>query len=108
MEPYMSKILRFALLVSCLGLILTLLPSAPASASFSAICYVTAGGLPPIRMQADADGGATFYVQTPNGDGRFFQIRPGGGHWDITEMHDLPDGNGLELDADGYPIIHQN
>jgi hypothetical protein len=103
----MSKMLRFVFLVSGLILPLALLPSAPASASFSAVCYLTSGDLAPIRITADADGGATFYAQTPSGDGRFFQIRPAGGHWEIISMHTLPDGTRLELDSDGYPIVHQ-
>ena len=104
----MSKILRFVFVISGLALLLTLLPAAPAGASFHAICYVTADGLPPIRLVPDADGGATFYVETANGDGRFLQIRPAGGHWEIHSMRSLPTGTALELDADGYPIVNQN
>ena len=103
----MSKILRFVFLVAGLGLLFAFLPSAPAHASFNAVCYITASGLPPIRMQADSDGGVTFFVQTANGDGRFFQIRPAGGHWELAAMHDLPVGSALELDSDGFPIVHQ-
>ncbi|HTG35245.1 MAG TPA: hypothetical protein VLB76_20185 [Thermoanaerobaculia bacterium] len=104
----MSKILRFVFLTSVLCLMLLFLPSAPAHASFNAICYITSGTLPPIRMQADEDGGVTFYVETANGQGRFFQIRPAGGHWEISSMHTLPEDTALELDSEGYPIVHQN
>ncbi len=103
----MSKILRFVFLVSGLGLMLAFLPSPPAHASFNAVCYITASGLPPIRMQSDPDGGVTFFVQTANGDGRFFQIRPGGGHWEVISMHNLPEGSFLELDSDGFAVVHQ-
>jgi hypothetical protein len=94
--------------ISGLALLLTLLPSAPASADFHAVCYISAGGLPTIRVEPDADGGATLYVQTSNGDGRFLQIRPAGGHWEVHAMHSLPTGNALELDSDGYPVIVQD
>jgi hypothetical protein len=102
----MSKILRYTVLI--LGLTFILLSNAPAGASFSAVCYITSSTLPPIRMQADADGGATFYVQTANGDGRFMQIRPGGGHWEIITLTSLPGGSALELESDGHPLIHQD
>lgn len=103
----MSKILKFIFLVSGLSLMLALLPSVPASADFHAVCYITADGLPTIRMQADADGGATFYVETANGDGRFLQIRPAGGHWEIHALRSLPVGTALDLDSEGYPVIMQ-
>jgi hypothetical protein len=103
----MSKVLRFVLLISGLLLTFTLLPSKPARATFNS-AYLTASGLPTIRLDPDSDGGVTFYVETANGDGRFFQIRPGGGHWEISSMHSLPTGNDLELDSNGYPIVHQN
>lgn len=102
----MSKILRLALVVSVLGLAFTLLPSAPASAHFNSI-YLTADGLPTIRMDPDSEEGVTFYVQTPNGNARFMQIRPGGGHWEICTMTNMVPGNNLELDVNGYPLIHQ-
>jgi hypothetical protein len=104
----MSKMLRLVLLVPALALILAFLPSAPAHASFNTTCSVTANGLPTIRMQGDADGGVTFYAETPDGDGRFFQIRPAGGHWELHSMHDLPDGTALQLDSNGYPIVIQD
>jgi len=104
----MSRILRVIFLVSGLSLMLALLPSAPANADFHAVCYISAAGLPTIRVEPDAEGGATLYVETSNGDGRFLQIRPAGGHWEIQSMHSLPEGSALELDSDGYPIVHQN
>jgi hypothetical protein len=104
----MSKLLRFVLLVPALALILAFLPAPPAHASFTTTCTLTANGLPTIRMQGDSDGGVTFYVETPNGDGRFFQMRPAGGHWELHSMHDLPDGTALPLDSDGYPIVIQD
>src|SRR4051794_32665851 len=107
-EPDMSKILRFVFVISGLALLLTLLPAMPANASFHAICYVTASGLPTIRLVPDADGGATFYVEAANGDGRFLQIRPAGGHWEIHSMHSLPTGTALDLDVDGYPVVIQD
>jgi hypothetical protein len=104
----MSKILRFVFLVTALSLMLALVPSSPAHASFSAVCYITSSSLPVIRMQSDADGGVTFYVQSANGDGRFLQIRPGGGHWEIHTMNNLPTSTALELDSSGYPVLIQD
>ena len=104
----MSRILRVIFLVSGLCLMLALLPSAPANADFHAVCYISAAGLPTIRVEPDAEGGATLYVETANGDGRFLQIRPAGGHWEIHSMRSLPTGNALDLDSDGYPVIVQD
>jgi hypothetical protein len=105
----MSKVSRFFLLtLPVLALTLGLWPAKPASASFTTTCAITAKGLPTIRMQGDADGGVTFYVETPDGDGRFFQMRPGGGHWELHSMHSLPEGSALPLDSDGYPIVIQD
>jgi len=100
----MSKIIRFVLLAAVLSI--AFLPR-PVHAAFNSVCYLTSGDLPPIRMQADGEGGVTFTVQTSTGDGRFFQIRPAGGHWEISSMHTLPANSGLELDSDGFPIVHQ-
>jgi hypothetical protein len=100
----MFKFVRFILLI--LIILVTFLP-VPAHASFTAICWITSGTLPPIRIQPDGDGGVTFYVETVHGDGRFFQMRPAGGHWEIVSMHSLPNDSALELDAAGYPYIHQ-
>jgi hypothetical protein len=72
------------------------------------MCSITANGLPTIRMQSDNEGGVTFYVETPEGDARFFQMRPAGGHWELHSMHDLPDGNALPLDPNGYPEVIQD
>jgi hypothetical protein len=102
----MSRILRYTFLI--LALTFILLPGPPAGASFSAVCYITSSALPPIRVQADTDGGATFYVETPNGDARFLQIRPAGGHWEVLSMTSLPSGTALELDSNGYPLVHQD
>jgi hypothetical protein len=104
-ELDMSKFIRFALLISVVSFTVF---SIPAHASFTAICWITSGTLAPIRMQPDGDGGVTFYVETAHGDGRFFQMRPAGGHWEIISMHSLPKDSGLELDSAGYPYIHQN
>ncbi len=104
----MSKLLRFVLLVPALALILAFLPTPPAHASFATTCTLTANGLPTIRMQGDDEGGVTFYVETPDGDGRFFQMRPAGGHWELHSMHSLPDGTALPLDSNGYPIVIQD
>ena len=104
----MSKLLRFVLLVPALALILAFLPTPPAHASFTTTCTLTANGLPTIRLQSDAQGGVTFYVETPDGDGRFLQMRPAGGHWELHSMHSLPDGSALPLDSDGYPIVIQD
>lgn len=101
----MSKILRFVLLAAIMTI--AFLPR-PAHATFNSVCYLTSPDLPTIRLQADGDGGVTFIVQTPNGEGRFMQIRPAGGHWEISSMHTLPAGNQLELDSAGYPIVHQD
>jgi hypothetical protein len=100
----MLKVFRFVLLAAVLAV--AFLPL-PAHATFNTVCYLTSGNLAPIRMQADADGGVTFISETANGDGRFFQIRPAGGHWEISSMHNLPGPTSLELDSDGYPIVHQ-
>ena len=102
----MSQIRRFFLLVAALSLLFVVLPSAPAGAVFNA-AYLTASGLPTIRLEPDSNGGITFYVQTTNGDGRFFTIEPAGGHWELSSLHSLPTGNDLELDSNGYPIVHQ-
>jgi hypothetical protein len=102
----MSKILRLALLVSVLGLIFTLLPSAPADAHFNSV-YFTAPGLPTIRMDPNALDGVTFYVQTANGDARFMEIHPAGGHWEICTMTSMSTGSALELDSSGFPVVHQ-
>jgi hypothetical protein len=104
----MSKMFRFVLLVPALALILAFLPTPPAHASFDTTCSLSANGLPTIRMQGDAQGGVTFYVETPDGDGRFFQIRPGGGHWELHSMHDLPAGSAIDQDSNGYPIVIQD
>jgi hypothetical protein len=105
----MSKVSRFFLLIiPVLALTLGFLPAAPAHATFSTTCVITANGLPTIRMQGDTDGGVTFYVETSNGDGRFMQIRPAGGHWEIHSMHDLPTGTALQLDDNGFPIVIQD
>lgn len=100
----MSKVLRFALLAAVLAI--AFIPR-QAHATFNSVCYLTSGNLAPIRLQADGDGGVTFIVETANGEGRFFQIRPAGGHWEISSMHTLPADSSLELDADGFPIVHQ-
>ena len=89
---------------------LTLAPSAPAHATYNSFCTVTLtdATLPPIRLSPDGQGGVTLYSQTPGGDARFLQIRPGGGHWEISVMHSLPEGHGLELDSAGYPLVREN
>jgi hypothetical protein len=104
----MSKIVRFFCVAVGLVAMFFLLPAAPAHATFNATCSITANGLPTIRLQPDSDGGVTFYVETVNGDGRFFEMRPAGGHWEIHSMHDLPDGSALDLDANGYPVVIQD
>jgi hypothetical protein len=104
----MSRIMRFLCVALGLTAMLVLLPAVPAHADFNAVCYITASGLPTIRMQSDVNGGVTFFVETVNGDGRFFQMRPAGGHWEIHSMHSLPDGSGLDLDANGYPVVIQD
>ena len=101
----MSKVLRFVVLAAVLTV--AFLPL-PAHATFNSVCYLTSPTLPTIRLQADDDGGVTFVVETPNGEGRFMQIRPAGGHWEISSMHTLPANSGLELDSAGYPIVHQD
>ena len=101
----MSKVLRYVLLAAAVAV--AFLPI-PAHATFNTVCYLTSGDLAPIRLQPDADGGVTFIAETANGDGRFLQIRPAGGHWEISSMHNLPGPASLELDSDGYPIVHQN
>ena len=62
----MSKVIRFVLLAAVLSI--AFLPR-PVHAAFNSVCYLTSGNLPPIRMQADGDGGVTFTVETPNGEG---------------------------------------
>lgn len=105
----MSKVSRFFLMtIPLLALTLGFLPASPAHAAFSTTCAITANGLPTIRMQGDADGGVTFYVDTPDGAGRFFQMRPAGGHWELHSMHSLPDGTALQLDDNGYPVVIQD
>ncbi|HEY0552866.1 MAG TPA: hypothetical protein VGG20_01265 [Thermoanaerobaculia bacterium] len=105
----MSKVSRsFLLIIPVLALTFAFLPTAPAHATFSTTCALTANGLPTIRMQGDSDGGVTFYVDTPDGAGRFMQIRPAGGHWEIHSMHDLPAGTALQLDDNGFPIVIQD
>jgi hypothetical protein len=104
----MTKMFRYLLLTASLILTVALVSSAPAHANFTTTCALTANGLPTIRMQGDADGGVTFYVETPDGDGRFFQMRPAGGHWELHSMHSLPDGTALPLDDNGYPIVIQD
>lgn len=70
--------------------------------------YILLQGLPKIRMEEMDNGDARFYVETPNGDGRFMEIRYGGSHIEIHAMKSLPAGNALELDAEGYPQIHKD
>ena len=52
--------------------------------------------------------GATVGDRIPVPDGRFMQIRPAGGHWEIHSMHDLPTGTALQLDDNGFPIVIQD
>jgi hypothetical protein len=99
----MSKTLRFVLLAAILTI--AFLPL-PVRATFNTVCYLSSGTLPPIQFEPDGQGGVTLVVETPNGEGRFMQIRPAGGHWEISSMHTLPAGNALELDSDGFPIVH--
>ena len=101
----MSTLRRCLVLILALVLISILLPSAPAHASFVNICYIVSDGLPSIRIEGDSDGGATFYVETANGDGRFLQMRPAGGHWEIHMLRSMPDGAGMALDSSGYPAV---
>ncbi|HEX4498312.1 MAG TPA: hypothetical protein VIE43_21725 [Thermoanaerobaculia bacterium] len=104
-ELAMSNFRRYLVLISASTLILAFLSGSPAQATFTTVCYITSSSLPSIRMQADPEGGVTFYVETPNGDGRFLQMRPGGGHWEIHMLHSLPDGTAMALDSEGYPEV---
>jgi hypothetical protein len=101
---------RYMLLTAGLILTLALASGAPAHATYTTTCSValTANGLPTIRMVGDAQGGVTFYVEAPDGDGRFLQIRPGGGHWEIHSMHDLPNDSAIPTDSNGYPVVIQD
>ena len=102
----MSKRFGLFLLVAAMGLMLMVMPSAPAGAVFNAD-YLTAGGLPTIRLEPNSSGGVTLYSQGSGGDARFMEIVPGGGHWEVHSMTSLPTGNALELDTNGYVIVHQ-
>jgi hypothetical protein len=64
---------------------------------------ITAEGLPPIEFKPNTSGGTDIYA----GGGRFFTINPAGGHWELAELTHLPEGTGLEIGPDGYPVIHQ-
>jgi hypothetical protein len=101
----MSNLRRCLVLIFALTVIPIFLPSAPAHAAFINICYITGDGLPTIRIEGDTDGGATFYVETASGDGRFLQMRPAGGHWEIHMLRSVPAGAAMDLDAAGYPTV---
>jgi len=48
------------------------------------------------------------YARSEGGDGRFLEIANGGGHIECLKMKSLPEGTGLEIGEDGYPVIHES
>lgn len=63
---------------------------------------IRATGMPPVRIQPNDQGGATFIVESESGDGRFATLNNEGGVWKLTLLGHLPDGCAFgALDGDG-------
>jgi hypothetical protein len=52
-----------------------------------------------------ANGNSALVITS--GGGRFMSIANGGGHLEVATYASLPEGTGLELDDNGYPVVHQ-
>lgn len=63
---------------------------------------ITASNLPPVRIEANDNGGFTAIVEASGGDGRLFTFVPAGGHYELQLLKSFPVGHGQNLDEDGY------
>lgn len=61
------------------------------------------GNLPSTRIEF-SDTGFTAIVEASGGDARVFAYNTAGGHYELSLMKDLPDGNAQTLDDEGYIV----
>lgn len=59
-----------------------------------------------IRLEENSSGGFRLLAEGPNGDGRFLEIKDGGGHIELEAPGSITTGTGLELDGDGRAVFH--
>lgn len=58
-----------------------------------------------IRFEVVSDR-VKFFAEGPNGDGRFLEMKDGGGHIELGAPGSIATGTGLELDETGHAIFH--
>jgi hypothetical protein len=72
----------------------------------------SAEGKPPLRFEnttnaGNGSPGVNVILEAAGGDVRIAGIADGGGHWEIHTFSHIPANQGIELDENGFPLVHQ-